>query len=226
MFKWCHFLCLPMIAILAASSLADDGPTAMLHTDGTGVLVNGNPPPSSTALFAGDLIETQKSAVARIEASGSAADLDPETLVQFEGDELVLEHGRLSVNTMHGLRVHVGCLTIVPENSTEWTHYDVADVDGKVTISALKNAVVINTSAGKLEQARQPALSSGVTVHEGQQQSRDEKCGGPKSAPPSPMGGGNIMNSPWTIGGGAVGIGVLTCLALCRGPEPISPTKP
>ncbi len=226
MFKWYRFFCLPLIVVLPASLPAQEGPSAMLRTDGTGVLVNGNSPPPATALFAGDLIETQKNAVARIEASGSATNLDPETLVQFEADELVLEHGKLSVNTTHGLRIRVGCLKIVPENTADSTHYDVADVNGKVTISALKNAVVINTSSGKLEQARQPALLGGVTVHEGQQQSRDEKCGGPKGAPPSPVGGGNIMNSPWTIGAAAVGIGILTCIALCRGPEPISPSQP
>jgi hypothetical protein len=226
MFKWRRFFCLPILAVLPSLLLAQESPSAMLRSDGTGVLVNGNSPPPATALFAGDLIETLKNGAARIEASGSAANLDPDTLVQFEGDELILEHGKLSVNTTHGLRIRVGCLTIVPENTADSTHYDVADMDGKVTISALKNAVVVNTSSGKLEQVKQSAPSGGVTVHEGQQQSRDEKCGGPKSAPVSGTGGGNIMNSPWAIGVGAVGIAILTCVALCRGPEPISPSKP
>jgi hypothetical protein len=226
MFKWCYFFCLSMIAILPVSLLAQEGPTAMLRTDGTGVLVNRSAPPPSTVLFAGDLIETQKNAVARIEASGSAANIDPETLLQFEGDELVLEHGRVSVNTSRGLRIRAGCLTIVPENNTEWTHYDVDDVSGKVTISALKNDVIINNAPGKLQQAKQSAQSSRVVVREGQQKSREEKCGSPDSTPPSAMGGGNVMSSPWAIGAGAVGIGILTCIALCRGNEPISPSQP
>jgi hypothetical protein len=76
--KWRHFFCLPIIAILPASLLADDA-AAMLHSNGIGVLVNKNSAPPSTALFSGDLIETQKNAVAQIELSGSAANIDPET---------------------------------------------------------------------------------------------------------------------------------------------------
>ena len=73
-----------MIAILPVSLPADDATAAMLRSNGVGVRVNENPAPASIALFADDLIETQKSAVARIEASGSTADINPETMVQFE----------------------------------------------------------------------------------------------------------------------------------------------
>jgi len=31
-------------------------------------------------------------------------DIDADTVVQFEGDELVLDHGSLSVNTTRGLK--------------------------------------------------------------------------------------------------------------------------
>ncbi len=222
MFKWCHIFCLPIIAVLPAALQADEAPTAMLLSSGTGVLVNKNAPPPSTALFAGDLIETQKNAVARIEASGSAANINPETLVEFKGNELVLEHGSLSVNTTHGLKVRVGCLTVEPGNNAQWTHYDVADVDGKVTISALKNDVIINTVPGKAETAG----SAGVTVREGQQTAREEKCGARDNSPITATGGGNTMSSPWVIGGAAAGIGILTCVVLCRGtgPPPISPS--
>jgi hypothetical protein len=224
LFKWRRFFCLPIIAILPASLLADDA-AAMLHSNGIGVLVNKNSAPPSTALFSGDLIETQKNAVAQFEASGSAANIDSETLVQFEGDELVLEHGRLSVSTTRGLKVRAGCLTIVPENNAEWTQYAIADVDGKVTISALKNDVIINATSSKLELAKQHAQSSRFTLREGEQKSSEEKCGAPHNAPASAMSGGNIMNSPWAIGAGAVGIGVLTCFALCRTPQPVSPSQ-
>lgn len=224
MFEWRHIFCLPIIAVLPALLQADEAPTAMLLSSGTGVLVNKNAPPPSTALFAGDLIETQKNAVARIEASGSAANINPETLVEFKGNELVLEHGSLSVNTTHGLRVRVGCLTLEPGNNAQWTHYDVADVDGKVTISALKNDVIINAGPGRLESAG----SAGSTVREGQQITREEKCGGHRdNSPIAVTGGGNAMSSPWVIGGAAAGIGILTCVVLCRGsgPSPISPSQ-
>ena len=72
-------------------------------SNGIGVLVNKNPAPASIALFPNDLIETQKAVVARIEVTGSSADINPETVVQFEGNELVLDHGSLSVNTSRGM---------------------------------------------------------------------------------------------------------------------------
>jgi len=225
--KWQHFVCLPMVAILPVSLLADDAAAAMLRSNGVGVLVNKNPAPASTALFLDDLIETQENSVARIEAGGSTADINPETMVQFNGDELVLEHGSLSVNTFHGLKVLVGCLIVRPVNNAEWTHYEVADLDGKVTVSALKNDVNIDSRSSNPQQAKQGGGSSGVTVREGEQTSRGEKCGAlDNKASGSVAGKGAIMNSPWAKGVGVVTIGGLMCWALCQGGNPLSPSYP
>jgi hypothetical protein len=222
LFKWRQLSLLAVIAILPASLLAVDA-GAVLRNDGSGVLVNGNPPPPVTVLFSGDLIETQQNAVARIEASGSAVNINSQTLVQFEGDELILEHGGLSVNTSRGLRVRGGCLVVVPQNTAGWTHYEIADVDGNVTVSAIKSNVEINSGEGKLEQVKH-SPSIRLTVLEGEQKSRDDKCGAQKTplAPP-----GNPPNSPWAIGTGAVGVAVLICFAVCRGGvQPLSPSQP
>jgi hypothetical protein len=216
-----------MIVILPVSLLAQDTAAAMLRSDGIGVLVNKNPAPASTALFSGDLIETQKTAVARIEASGSTADIHPETMIQFEGNELVLEHGSLSVNTSRGLRVRVGCVTVTPVNDAEWTRYDVTDLDGKVTVSALKKDVYIDARSSNPQQARQSAHSSRITVREGEQKSREEKCGAAYTKTPGAIAGkGAIMNSPWVIGAGIAGVGLLSCLGLCHNDDPVSPSKP
>jgi hypothetical protein len=212
-----------MIAILPVSLLADDA-AAMLRSNGIGVLVNNSPAPASIALFSDALIETQASSVARIEEAGSTADINPETIVQYEVDELALDHGSLSVNTSRGLRVRVGCLTMTPVNSAEWTHYDVADVDGKLTVSARKNDVYIDIQSGSPEQAKQPAHSNRITVHEGEQKSREDKCGAAQS-PRAPVAR-PFLDSPYAIGTGIGIITVLTCWALCRNPAPISPEKP
>lgn len=220
-------VCLLMIAVTPVSLLADDA-AAMLRSNGVGVQLNKNSAPASTALFPRDLIETQQNAAARIEASGSTADVDQQTMVQFDGDELALDHGRLSVNTSRGMRVRVGCLTIRPVNNTEWTHYDVADVNGKVTVSALKNDVSIDSRSGNLKELKQGGgRSSQIIVREGEQKSRDEKCGGDydRGSRPAP-GNGAILNSPWAKGAGAVIIGGLICLGLCHHDDPISPSRP
>lgn len=222
--KWRNLASLPMIVILPVSLLADDT-AAMLRSNG-GVLVNRSPAAASVALFRDDLVETPKDVVARIEVSGSTADISPETMIQFEGDELVLDHGTVSVNTSRALRVRVGCITVAPVN-TDWTHYDVTDVNGKVTVSALKSDVYIDAHSGKEQEAKEPSRSNRTIVREGEQKSREEKCG---AAPFKESGRvaarGAIMNSPyvkWT----AVGvIGGIACLGLCHDDDPVSPTKP
>jgi hypothetical protein len=216
-----------MIVILPVSLSAQD--TAMLHSNG-GVLVNKNPAQASNALFPDDLIETPQGAAARIEAMGSTADINPDTVVQFEGDELVLEHGSVSVNTSRLLRVRVGCVTITPVNA-DWTHYDVTDVEGKITVSALKNDVYLDARSSKpekaIEKAGQPPHSERTIVREGEQKSRDEKCGAaPVKESGRLAGRGAIMNSPyvqWPAGGVIVGV---TCWALCNSDNPISPSAP
>jgi hypothetical protein len=217
-----------MIVILPVSLMADDT-AAMLRSSG-GVLVNKNVAPASVALFPDDLIETQDKVAARIESSGSTADINPDTVLQFEGDELVLEHGSLSVNTSRGLKVRIGCITVTPVN-LDWTHYDVADMNGKVTVSAMKNDVYIdsrsNTAQSAKDKAKQGAHFDRVTVRESEEKSRDEKCpAAPVKLSDRFAAKGAIMNSPWARGAGIIGIGVLTCWALCRSDEPISPSGP
>jgi hypothetical protein len=224
LFKWRNFVCLPMMVVLPISLFADDTGAAILRSN-PGVLLNKSPAPGSSALFPNDFVETPQKAVARIEAIGYSADINPETMVRFEGDELYLEHGSLSVNTSRGLRVRVGCLTVTPVNN-DWTHYDVKDVDGKVEVSALKSDVYIESRSSKPEQAKQSDHGRSI-VREGEQKSRDEKCG--KAAPETSgaiAGKGAILNSPY-VKWSAVGIvGFLLCVGVCHGDDPISPAHP
>jgi hypothetical protein len=217
-----------MIVVLPISLWAQDTGAAMLRSSG-GVLVNKNSAPASIALLPDDLIETQKDIAARIEVAGSTADMRPETIVQFEGDELVLEHGSVSVNTGHAMRVRVGCITVTPVNA-EWTHYDVNDTNGKVTVWAQKNDVYIDSASKNPQNAKQSAQSTHsnrTMVKESEQKSRDEKCGAPPIKESSRYAArGAFMNSPWAIGGATIAVGVLTCWALCRGDDPISPSSP
>ncbi len=215
-----------MIVILPISLMGDDSAAAILRSNGN-VLVKGNLVPASIALFPNDNIETRGQAGARIEATGSSAEIGPESVLQFEDDELVLEHGSLSVNTSRGLRVRVGCVTITPVNRAEWTYFDVADRDGKITVSALKNDVYIDARSRNPQRAKRPAESSRVIVREGERKSREEKCGAGIFRPgATPVAIGAMMDSPWAIGVGIVGIGALTCFAFCRGDNPISPSAP
>ena len=199
----------------------------MLRTSGTGVSLNGNPAPASTALFPDDFISTQKNAAARIEIAGSSADIGPDTIVQYQNEELVLDHGTVSVNTSRGLRVRVGCVLVTPVYDVNWTHYDVADMNGKVTVSALKSDVYIDARSKKERQLKQDSRSSREMVRESEQKSREDKCGGAYLNPSdSPAGQGAILNSPWARLTGGSAIAALTCWAVCQSDDPISPKWP
>jgi hypothetical protein len=226
LFEWRHPVVVMMAVVLPVSLFADDVSGALLRSNGTGILVNKSIASPSLAIFLNDLIETQKDAVARIEMAGSTADIHPETMVQFESDELVLDHGSLSVNTMRGMRVRVGCLTVTPVNFSDWTQFDVIDVDGKVTVNALKSDVYINARSRNPKEVKKPARSTLDLVRESEQKSREERCGGAYRKSDRWPALGAIMNStPAKVTAEAM-VGVAACIAICRHDDPISPHKP
>jgi hypothetical protein len=218
-----RFICCALILILPQSLLAIDTGSAIIHTHG-GVWVNGTEVPDSTAIFPGDLLETKPGFAANLTADGSAVLIQPESIVKFQRDLLVLEHGSVSVGTSKAMRLQVNCLTVVPV-STEWTQYEVTDVTGKVLVAARKNDVKIHQVGGLAKPSKEPETASGAIVHEGEQNTREESvaCG----APPGPATAGNALSPKW-IAAGAAGGGILILLLLHGGPSkpPVSSSKP
>ena len=215
-----------MIIYLPIGVWGADSPSAILRVSGAGVSVNNRPAADSTALYANDLIQTEKNAVARIELTGSSVDISPETIVEYDVDELVLDHGNVAVNTSNGLRVRVGCLVVVPVNGALWTHFQVSDVDGKLTVAAEKRDVYINErSKSKTKDVKESEQSGRSIVRESERKARQDKCGAGYE-PAQPPVNGALLNSPWARLGGAGAIGVVTCWALCKSDDPISPKSP
>jgi hypothetical protein len=222
--EWRNLVCGLMILILPTSLIAQDTSGAMLHHDG-GVWVNGNSAPDSTAILPHDLVQTQKEHTATIDADGSTITLQPDTVVQFEGDELVLDHGGLQVNTSRGMRVRVNCITVIPVNQ-ELTRYEVVDVDGRVRVSAQVNDVNIQHRSGDARRSK-PAESENATLRQGEQATREERCGAAAKPADAIDAKGALLNNIWARGLGIAAVGVITCYALCRdNGNPISPSKP
>jgi len=220
-----------MIVVVPASLLAQESAPgaaqsssrAILHTDG-GAWLNGSPAADSTALFPHDVVQSRDSQATKIDAEGSTVMLQPQTVLQFEGDEFVLDHGRLQVSTSRGLRVRVNCITIMPRTA-EWTRYDVTDVDGKLVVVAEQSDVQIQ-SAGFAAKPSKAMAPSNVTLHAGEQFTRDDNCGAKPKTGDVVDAKAAILNSIGAkIAGGAV-IVAITCYALCRSGEPISPHEP
>jgi hypothetical protein len=211
------------IVLLSASLPGQDLGRAMLHSDGSAWL-NGKPVPNSSAIFPYDMVETGNESTAKIDADGSTVTIQPSTRVQFQEDELVLDSGSLQVNSGRGMRVRVNCMTVIPLTQ-EWTRYDVIDADGKVTVVAHESDLRIHYQLVATRQSKGAGYSD-ATLHRGEQVTRDERCRA-ASQPAQPLDAkGAILNSPWAKGAGIVAIGVITCWALCRGDEPVSPDKP
>jgi hypothetical protein len=120
----------------------------------------------------------------------------------------------------------VGCLTVTPVNLSQWTQYNVSDVDGKVAVSAAKSDVYIDSRAKKAQEAKNPSRTTRDIVRESEQKSREEKCGAAYLKGDTVPGVGALMNSMWAkIAAGGVA-GTVACLGLCHDDDPASPSKP
>jgi len=225
-------LCWIISALLPLSSLGqalpEGPPGAILHTDG-GVWVNGYEAHDSSAVFAGDVIETKAGSSANLTLEGSTVLLAPESVSKFQGDLLELDHGGVSVTTTKSFKVRVNCILVMPVLN-EWTQYAVTDLNRTVDVSARKLDVNVEHERGHGKEATQtPPTQEKASVHEGEQKSYDETqvCG----TAPSPTTPGQGISPKWiAIGAGAGGAGILLILLTHGGGNkptpPISPASP
>lgn len=224
MVEWRNLVCVTIVLVLPASLQSQNPDSAMLHAT-AGVHLNGNAAPASSAIFPDDLLQTPKNAEAKIDAAGSTAVVAPESLVQVEGNQLVLEHGTVQVTTSTQMTVRIGCVLTVPVLA-QWTQYDVTDVDGKVTVAAHRSDVNIETRKAGATHKPEAANSETATVREGEQATREEKCSA-AILPKDYVDGIKPWLNTWeAVTAGAVAVGVVTCLGIWPNPSPLSPEKP
>jgi hypothetical protein len=209
--------CWIMIAAVPGSLLAADSNPAMLYAKGT-AWINGSAVPRTSAVFPGDLVQTNSDSIASINGAGSSVVVLADSLVKFDGSAVSLEHGSLSVATSKGLSTHSGDITIVPA-SNGWTEFEVKQVsEGTVQVVAQKGDV--NVSDG----------SSTSTVSQGQQatveSSEKKKKKRRKAAGAIPASSGAILDSPVVIYGGAAAVGGLLTWVLLKDGSPVSASAP
>jgi hypothetical protein len=208
-----------LLLIVPASLFAADAGAAMLYANGAAWL-NGAHVPASSAIFTGDLVQTRSDSAANIHAPGSSITVLGDSLVQFEGASLKVEHGGVSVSTSKGLATTAGDVRVAPASSA-WTEFNVTDVDGTVRIAARKGDLMVTDDNGT------------VTLPQGQETTRDEssdqsdkKKNKKRAAGAAPAAGGGVLSTPIAIGVGAAAIGGVTAWVLLRNDNPVSPSKP
>jgi hypothetical protein len=203
-----------MLVIFPGALFAADQPPAMLYSHGS-ALLNGHTIPRTSAIFPGDLVQTNADSVANINATGSTVLVLNDSILQYEGSTVKLEHGGVRVSTSKSLTTSAGGVTVSPA-ARGWTEFEVRDVDGRVQIVARKGELSISDDTGT------------TTLAQGQETTRDEKNKKSKKREPGavPAAGGGLLNNPVAVGIGAGAIVGVTAWVLSRSDNPASPTNP
>jgi hypothetical protein len=205
--------------IFPAMLLAADQPAAMLYSHGT-ALLNGDSIARSSAIFSGDLVQTNADSVANINATGSSVLVLNDSLVQYEGAAVKLEHGAVTISTSKSLATHIGGVTVSPV-SAAWTEFEVRDVDGKVQIAARKGDLAISDNTGTTTLAQ----GQETTRDDSQQTDEQKKKKNRRVAAAEVPAYGGALDSPWAIGiAGGIVIGG-TAWVLIQGESPASPSN-
>lgn len=215
-------VCSVLVVLFPVASFAADSNPAMLYSNGAAWINGAHVPRPSLAIFSGDLLQTRSDSVAHINGSGSSVTVLADSLVQFEGSSVRINHGGVAVSTSKQMGTTAGDVKVTPASSA-WTDFDVTDFDGTVRIAARKGDLLINDGQNT------------VTLPQGQETTRDETApdsSGKKKKKQKQQAGapaaatGGILNSPWAIGAGAVAIGGVATWVLIKNDEPASPVKP
>jgi hypothetical protein len=220
-----------LMCVLPASMFAADTNAAMFYTNGTAWVNGTHVPRFSSAIFSGDLLQTRSDSVANITLTGSSITVLADSLVQFEGSSLNIEHGGLTVSTSKGVATTAGEVKVQPASSS-WTEFNVTDVDGTVRIAARKGDLLISDDSGGSftlpqgqETTRQDSPDQVNNGDSDKNQSKKKK-NKKRAAGAAPAAGGGLLNSPIVVGAGAAAIVGVTTWVLIKTDNPASPSIP
>ncbi len=175
--------------------------------------LNGVPIPRMSAVFPGDEIQT-KTEYADIDAFGSKILVLKDSLVTYEGSDVELEQGGVSVTTSKGVAAVIGDLTVRPANA-EWTEFQVVEANGLARIIATKGDLALVDEKGTT------SLAAGQETTREIKRKRRRRAAGAL-----PAGEGSILNSKAAMIGGLAAVGGVTGWVLTRGDDPVSPDVP
>ena len=219
-----RLVCCVLVIAFPALMCAADNSAAMLYTNGTAWVNGAHVPRDSSSIFSGDLLQTRSDSVANIKSPGSTITVFSDSLVQFEGSSLRIDHGGVTIATSKGVGTTVGDVRVLP-SANSWTEFNVIDIDGTVRIAARKGDLTVSDGTGT------------VTLAQGQETTREEsstqsdsdkgnKKNKKRAAGAAPAASGGILNSPLVVGIGAGAIVGVTAWVLLQNEKPVSPSTP
>jgi hypothetical protein len=216
-----------LLCFLPASVFAAETNAAMLYTNGAAWVNGAHVPRFSSAIFSGDLLQTRSDSVASITQTGSSITVLADSLVQFEGSSLKIEHGGLTVSTSKGVATTAGDVKVAPATSA-WTEFTVTDVDGTVRIAASKGDLLISDANGSvtLPQGQDTTRQESTDQVNNNEQQPKEKKKKKRAAGAAVAAEGGILNSPIVIGAGSAAIAGVTTWVLLQSSNPTSPSTP
>jgi hypothetical protein len=219
-----------LVFLFPVAMFAVDSNAAMLYTNGTAWVNGAHVPRTSSAIFSGDLLQTRSDTVANINAPGSSIAVHSDSLVQFEGASLKIEHGGVTVSTSKGVATTAGEVKVSPASSN-WTEFNVTDVDGLVRIAARKGDVTITDGKETFtlpqgQETTRQETSSTDNSDNSDKDSKSKKKNKKRVPGAAPAAGGGILNSPIAVGVGAAAIGGVTAWVLIEKSTPASPSAP
>ena len=213
-----------LLVLFPGSLFAADTNAAMLYTNGAAWVNGTHVPRASSAIFSGDLLQTRHDSVANINEPGSSITVLSDSLVQFEGASVDIQHGGVSVSTSKGIAATAGDVKVSPASSA-WTEFNVTDVDGTVRIFARKGdlSVFDGKDVFQVQQGDSKTVDESNPAADKDSKKKKNKK---QQTGATPAAGGGIMNSPYAIGIGAGAIAAVTTWVLVKNDNPASPTKP
>ncbi len=214
-----------LMCLFPGSMFAADANAAMLYTNGAAWVNGAHVPRSSSAIFHGDLLQTRSDSVANINEAGSSITVLADSLVQFQGSSIDIQHGGVTVATSKETFATAGDVKVTPK-SNAWTEFRVIDTDGTVRIHAEKGDLLIDDGSKVVTLAQGQADQ---TVDENNPQAQNSKKKGKnkkQATGAAPAAGGGILSSPYAIGVGAGAVVGLTTWVLIKNDNPASPTRP
>jgi hypothetical protein len=206
-----------LVALLTSVALcAQETGTAVLYGTGS-VYLNGAQVSNSSAVGAGDVIQTKETGAANINAPGSSVVIESNSIVRYQPEGFSLDRGNISVATGKGISVFARDFRITPALGG-WTEFYVTRTNGSIGIIARKGSVTVSCAANS------------VTVREGQQISRDDaaNCGLISKGNGAPLAAKGPIITPERAEWGAIGAGgILAGWALIlHDDDPVSPQLP